>query len=67
MSNQDQQSNLNFITPELTHRVELILHLLEYSNHLVIVKGEHESGKTTLYEELTRQEETNLIIRKAVC
>ncbi len=64
MSNQDQQSNLNFITPELTHRVELILHLLEYSNHLVIVKGEHESGKTTLYEELTRQEETNLIIRK---
>ena len=64
MTNQNQQTNLNYITPELTHRVELILHLLAYSNHLVIVKGEHESGKTTLYEELSRQEETNLIIRK---
>ncbi len=64
MTNQNQQTNLNFITPELTHRVELILHLLEYSNHLIIVKGEHESGKTTLYDELSRQEETNLIIRK---
>lgn len=64
MTKQDQQSKPNFITPELTHRVELILHLLEYSNHLVIVKGEHESGKTTLYEELSRQQETNLIIKK---
>ncbi len=64
MTNQIQPGNSNFITPELTHRVELVLHLLEYSNHLVIVKGEHESGKTTLYEELSRQEEANLIIRK---
>ena len=64
MTNQNQKTNLNYITPELTHRVELILHLLEYSNYLVIVKGEHESGKTTLCEELSRQEETNLIIRK---
>jgi DamX protein len=64
MTNQNHQTNPNFITPELTHRVELILHLLEYSNHLIIVKGEHESGKTTLYEELSRQEETSLIIRK---
>ena len=64
MTGQNIQSSLNFVTPELTHRVELILHLLEYSNHLVIVKGEHESGKSTLCEELIRQEETNLIIRK---
>ena len=63
MTTQVHQSSPNFITPELTHRVELILHLLEYSNHLVIVRGEHESGKTTLYEELSRQQETNLIIR----
>lgn len=66
MTGLNQQGNLNFVTPELTHRVELILHLLEYSNHLVIVKGEHESGKTTLCEELTRQEETSLIIRHLV-
>ncbi len=64
MTEQNQQNSFNFITPELTHRVELILHLLEYSNHLVVVKGEHESGKSTLCEELTQQEESNLIIRK---
>lgn len=64
MTDHNQQSSFNFITPELTHRVELILHLLEYSNHLVIVKGEHESGKSTFCGELTRQEVTNLIIRK---
>lgn len=59
-----EQSKSNcFIMPELTHRIELILHLLEYSNKLVIVKGEPDSGKTTFFEELIRQEESNLIIR----
>ncbi len=52
-----------FITPELTHRIELILHLLEYSNKLVVVKGELDSGKTTFFEELSRQDESNLVIR----
>jgi len=52
-----------FITPELTHRSELILHLLEYSNKLVVVKGELDSGKTTFFEELSHQDESNLIIR----
>ena len=61
MAEQNQQSN--FITPELTHRRELILHLLEYSNKLVIVKGEPDSGKSTFYQELTHQEESNLIIK----
>lgn len=64
MTQDNQQNGFNFVTPELTHRVELILHLLEYSHHLVIVKGEHESGKTTLCEELSSQADTNLIIRK---
>ena len=61
MSEQNQQSI--FITPELTHRNELILHLLEYSNKLVIVKGEIDSGKTTFFNQLSSQNETNLIIR----
>jgi DamX protein len=61
MAEQDQQNR--FITPELTHRSELILHLLEYSNKLVIVKGEPDSGKSTFYKELIGQEESNLIIR----
>jgi len=56
------QQNI-FITPELTHRSELILHLLEYSNKLIVVKGELDSGKTTFFEELSRQEESNLLIR----
>ena len=64
MTEQNSNSSFSFLTPELTHRVELILHLLEYSNHLVIVKGEHESGKSTLCEELSRKDEPNLLIRK---
>ncbi|MBL1141932.1 MAG: AAA family ATPase [Proteobacteria bacterium] len=52
-----------FVTPELTHRSELILHLLEYSNKLVVVKGELDSGKTTFFNELCSQDESNLIIR----
>lgn len=64
MTQQDQQSSFNFVTPELTHRVELILHLLEYSNHVVIVKGEPESGKTTLCDGLLDKAESNLILRK---
>ncbi len=61
MAETKQQNS--FITPELTHRIELILHLLEYSNQLVIVKGEHDSGKSTLCQELTGQEESSLILR----
>jgi DamX protein len=61
MAEQNQQNR--FITPELTHRSELILHLLEYSNKLVIVKGEPDSGKSTFCQELISQEESNLIIR----
>lgn len=66
MTEQNETSSFSFLTPELTHRVELILHLLEYSNHLVIVKGEHESGKSTLCEELSRKDESNLLIRKLI-
>ncbi len=64
MTQQNQQSSFNFLTPELIHRVELILHLLEHSNHLIIVKGVHESGKSTLFEELSRQQNINLLIKK---
>ncbi len=66
MTQQDQQNSFNFLTPELMHRVELISHLLEHSNHLIIVKGVRESGKSTLYEELSRQQNKNLLIKKLV-
>ena len=61
MTEQNQQGI--FITPELTHRSELILHLLEYSNKLVVVKGELDSGKTTFFKQLSSQNESNLILR----
>ena len=61
MAEQNQQKS--FITPELTHRSELIVHLLEYSNKLVVVKGEQDSGKTSFYDNLLSQEESSLIIR----
>ncbi len=61
MEEQNQQKS--FITPELTHRSELILHLLEYSNKLVIVKGEPDSGKTTFFQQLINQDGANLIIK----
>ncbi len=64
MTEFNQNSSFSFLTAELTHRVQLILHLLEYSNHLVIVKGEHESGKSTLCDVLMGTDETNLLIRK---
>jgi DamX protein len=59
----EEKKQSNFITPELTHRSELILHLLEYSDKLVVVKGEPDSGKSTFFEELIRKNESNLIIR----
>ncbi len=60
-----QQQEKNFFnTPELSHRYELILHLLEYSNHLILVEGEKDIGKTSLFEHMVAQDESGLVIRK---
>ena len=64
MVNQIQPDSSYFTTPELTHRIELISHLIEHSNHLVVVKGEHKSGKTFLFDKISQQDNKNLIIRK---
>lgn len=53
-----------FKTPELTHRQELILHLLEYSNHLIVIQGEKDAGKTSLFNELNSASDSGLILRK---
>ncbi len=53
-----------FNSPELSHRYELILHLLEYSNHLIMVEGEKDIGKTSLFNHLLAPDESSLIIRK---
>jgi DamX protein len=40
--------NLFYTTPELLHRIELIRHLLEFSQQVVFVEGISGSGKTCL-------------------
>ncbi len=61
-----QPQHTYFKTPELTHRIELILHLLEYSNHLIIIKGDKDIGKTSLCNELETQEQSSLILKKLI-
>ena len=58
-----QQTIQTFITPELTHRIELILHLLEHSKQLIIIKGDTDSGKTTLLNEIIKQDKDSLDIK----
>jgi DamX protein len=41
-----------FVTPELNQRVNLLLHLVQYSDLLLVVTGSHGSGKTTLIHRL---------------
>ena len=37
-----------FVTPQLNQRVNLLLHLVQYSDLILVVTGNHGSGKTTL-------------------
>lgn len=59
-----QEAKFYYKTPELTHRYELIQHLLEYSNHLILVQGEKDTGKTSLYNQLTTPDESSLVMIK---
>lgn len=59
-----QEAKFYYKTPELTHRYELIQHLLEYSNHLILVQGEKDTGKTSLYNQLTTTDESSLVMIK---
>ena len=45
---EDIFDNIIYITPELNHRLELIKHLLEFSQQLLLVTGPPEAGKSTL-------------------
>lgn len=51
-----------FETPEIEHRIELIKHLIEFSDRIIVVTGEEGSGKTTLLYNLvtTRDEKWHL-------
>ncbi len=59
-----QEEQFYYKTPELTHRYELIQHLLEYSNHLILVQGEKDTGKTSLFQQLTIPGESSLLLIK---
>ena len=41
-----------FSTPELEHRIELIKHLIEFSDRIVVITGEPGTGKTSLMNHL---------------
>lgn len=44
----DVSDNIYYLTPELNHRIELIKHLLEFSQQLLVVTAPEGAGKTTL-------------------
>lgn len=48
----DSLDDVFFITPELNHRVELVKHLLEFSQQLLIITAEKDSGKSALFQYL---------------
>lgn len=53
-----------FTTPALTQRLELIRHLIDHSDRLLLVIGERQSGKTTLADQvLARAPDTWLVTR----
>ena len=58
-----EKNQFYYKTPELSHRYELILHLLEYSNHLILVAGEKDTGKSSLFSELKTPDESSLVLR----
>ena len=66
---QEKADELFYLTPELNHRIELIKHLLEFSEQLLIVTAPHGAGKTTLCQHLASLAEPewsiNLIEGKA--
>jgi DamX protein len=48
----DEDDEFFFSTPALVQRLDLIQHLIEFSNQPVLVLGEEGSGKTTLLRQL---------------
>ncbi len=44
-----------FATPQLEQRLDLVQHLLEFSNQLILVLGEPASGRSTFCDELSRR------------
>ncbi|EIJ43539.1 sporulation related protein [Beggiatoa alba B18LD] len=51
-----------FATPELTQRLNLIVHLLQNSEQLLLILAEEGCGKTTLLQQLTERIQENWIV-----
>ncbi len=49
-----QEDELFFSTPELEHRLELIRHMVEFSDRFLVVTGLADAGKTTLLRHLIK-------------
>lgn len=60
----DLEDELFFSTPELDHRLELINHLVEFSDRFIVVTGPAGSGKTTLLKQIARSVEDKWRVSK---
>lgn len=59
---QSNYSKLSYyLTPELQHRLDLIKHLLEFSQQILLVKGQPKVGKTTFCRHLMTMSDTGWI------
>ena len=53
-----------FITPELQHRLELLKHLLEFSQQILLVKGPQRAGKSAFGQHLIGTLEENWLVSR---
>ncbi|MEE8320582.1 MAG: AAA family ATPase, partial [Gammaproteobacteria bacterium] len=60
----EETDEILHLTPDLEHRLELIRHLLEYSDHLLLVSGQAYAGKTALCDLLCREADENWSVCK---
>lgn len=59
---EDYDADTYFLTPELQHRLELLKHLLEFSQQILLVKGPQRSGKSWFVQHLVNSLEENWAI-----
>lgn len=58
--------DIYFASPELSHRLELIRHLLEFSQQLILVTADPGSGKTALYHHIASTPDQHWSVSKLI-
>lgn len=62
----DAADEIYFTTPELSHRLELIKHLLEFSQQLILITAVPGSGKTALYNHMVSTADPHWSVSKLI-